>query len=861
MADNYSGLEPVNEANAGIEELEKGLQKLIADIKAARADLAKDEDAANELSYKKKLEINTKLHQKQLDYIKQANQYELDALTAFNERKFELTEEYQKTNKKRLEAEYQEELTRIYKQSAVARDNFEYQQKLKSLRLFEQANQTVQERMFKLNLKYTEKQYKDAVQKEQEKIKEVEAAKQASEAREDRAKNFSSYFKRFSTKASQVNPWLQLKKNRSETTTDTIAASSASNIENIKTDQIKTTLESDDLTGDAVSDETKVLNQIAKTMVVVQKNTSEINNTTADQAKSNKKNRKEKQKLGEKEQAIFQGISDATAYLSTVLKQLRNTIDEISAAQAPINARLHGATYSASNGLYYNAGDKITWENLNDSVSQFILSTEINTQDYANNIKNVVNSGIARDIEAIAMIETIKDRIAPTFNALDGTLKRMVKIQNENNTFDYLGIEATLNEILNNSFKNTEYLSTISSSVRSSLSEAEYLMSGNSAVAFDFAVQKWLGSLSSVGVSDNAVTSIASTIGQIASGQIEGVTNGGTGNLLVMAANRAGLSISDILASSLDSSETNELLNQMVEYMKELVTQANGNLVVQQQLAKVFGLSASDLKAAVGLSTSYKAQNVIYNTLRTNDDLALAATDIENLSVGQMIKNLKNNISYSTASQIATSTVSQYALMVSDILESVAGGLSFSLPTIFGTGLTTQWNVSDLINTGVLATGLIKALGAGFNNGAFSSTLSNKQGLINIASMNTAKIQSGSAIAESGSTGLTVNSSLEDLEATYTAEKDSSSKKTVKNAKTNAEQSEDEVTNKVIDQHIVAIYNLLKLWDSTESNLHINTTEDKPIFVRVAGSYSSSGFLNTTSSYSSSMGSTFGSGW
>lgn len=77
--------------------------------------------------------------------------------------------------------------------------------------------------------------------------------------------------------------------------------------------------------------------------------------------------------------------------------------------------------------------------------------------------------------------------------------------------------------------------------------------------------------------------------------------------------------------------------------------------------------------------------------------------------------------------------------------------------------------------------------------------------------MNTAKIQSGSATSESGSTGLTVNSSLEDLEASYTAEKNSSSKKTVKNAKTTAEQSEDEVTNKVIDQHIVAIYDLLKL--------------------------------------------------
>lgn len=859
MANDYSNLTPVDEANAGIEELEKGLQELVAKIKAARTELAKDEETANELSYKKKLEINTRLHQKQLDYIKQANQYELDALTAYNERKFELTEEYQKTNKKRLEAEYQEELTRIYKQSVVARDNFEYQQKLKSLRSFEQANQAVQERMFKLGLTYSEKQYKDAVAKEQKKLNEIDAAKQASEAREARAKNFGSNLKQLSVKLSAVNPWQQFKKNKSAD--GDIVTSSTNNIENIKTEQIKTALESDDLTGNTISDETKVLNQIAKSMVVVQKNTSEIKETTTTENKEKKYDRKKDQKRGEKEQEIFQGISDATAYLSTVLKQLRSTIDEIAAAQAPINARLHGATYSTDNGAYYSAGESITWENLNDSVSQFVLSTEISAQDYANNIKSVVNTGIARDIEAIAMIETIKDRIAPTFNALDSTLKRMVKIQNENNTFDYLGIEATLNEILNNSFKNTEYLSTISSSVRSSLSEAEYLMSGSSAISFDFAVQKWLGSLSSVGVSDSAITSIASTIGQIASGQIEGVTNGGTGNLLVMAANRAGLSISDILASSLDSSETNELLNQMVEYMKELVTQSNGNLVVQQQLAKVFGLSASDLKAATGLSTSYNAQNVIYNTLRTNDALAQAATDIESLSVGQMIKNLKNNVSYSTASQIATSPLSQFALAVSDVLESVAGGLSFSLPTILGTGLTTQWNVSDLINTGVLATGFIKALGAGFNNGALSSTLWNKQGLINIASMNTAKIQSGSAVAESGSTGLTVNSSLEDLEANYTAEKNSSSKKTVKNAKTTAEQSEDEVTNKVIDQHIVAIYDLLKLWDSTESNLHINTTEDKPIYVRIASSYSTAGFSNTTNPYGSSIGSTFGSSW
>jgi hypothetical protein len=85
-----------------------------------------------------------------------------------------------------------------------------------------------------------------------------------------------------------------------------------------------------------------------------------------------------------------------------------------------------------------------------------------------------------------------------------------------------------------------------------------------------------------------------------------------------MAANNGNLSIADILADGLDASETNVLLNQMVGYMHDLVVEANGNKVVQQQLAKVFGLTASDLRAAENLVYQYNGQKgqmkTIFNT-------------------------------------------------------------------------------------------------------------------------------------------------------------------------------------------------------------------------------------------------------
>lgn len=105
-------------------------------------------------------------------------------------------------------------------------------------------------------------------------------------------------------------------------------------------------------------------------------------------------------------------------------------------------------------------------------------------------------------------------------------------------------------------------------------------------------------------MSDGAVQGLAGVLGKVAAGQLDGITGGGQGNLVIMAANQAGLSMSDILNNGLNQETTNELLNAMVDYLGKIYNEAGNSKVIQQQIANVYGLSASDLKAAVNLSKS-----------------------------------------------------------------------------------------------------------------------------------------------------------------------------------------------------------------------------------------------------------------
>ena len=113
------------------------------------------------------------------------------------------------------------------------------------------------------------------------------------------------------------------------------------------------------------------------------------------------------------------------------------------------------------------------------------VSPLIKQESVVSNLEKLVGQGISFDVEQRAFLETIKDKIATTFEAADGTLLRLVRIQQQDTTAARLGMESALTSFLNNMYETTEYMQSVAKSVRNSLQEAEALMGSKSAAAFE----------------------------------------------------------------------------------------------------------------------------------------------------------------------------------------------------------------------------------------------------------------------------------------------------------------------------------------------------------------------------------------
>ena len=118
------------------------------------------------------------------------------------------------------------------------------------------------------------------------------------------------------------------------------------------------------------------------------------------------------------------------------------------------------------------------------------ISPFVRQSDVASRISSMVDKGIAFNIEQRAMLDTLKDKIATTFEATNSTLLRLVRVQQQDTTAARLGMESALTGFLNNMYETTEYMRDLATSVKSSLEEAMSLMSGENALSFEYQVQK-----------------------------------------------------------------------------------------------------------------------------------------------------------------------------------------------------------------------------------------------------------------------------------------------------------------------------------------------------------------------------------
>ena len=426
--------------------------------------------------------------------------------------------------------------------------------------------------------------------------------------------------------------------------------------------------------------------------------------------------------------SMERGIGSAISRLANAVNKLDGSVDKYSQYSAGINARLQGLTSIAGQNK------------LNTIEANYSLAVGINpyfrTETMLDNLQSLVEAGIAANIEQRAFLQTAKDDIATTFDAANGALLRIIRLQQSDSTAARLGMEAYLTRFLNELVQNTEYLTTTFDNVQEALLEASSFMTTEASTEFEYVVQKWLGALTGVGLSESSATNIAQALGALGSGNIEALSGTNLQNLLVMAASRSNFNYADLLSGGLSAQSADALMRSLIEYMIEIG--GSGSNVVKSQFAQTFGLTFSDLKAAEQLSSSLDALSGNFLSYQgMYQELGYQLNMLpQRLSMGTMIDTIWDNLEFGLASNIAKNPALAAIWKVTSLIQENTGGIN--IPAIealtVGTGgmIDLNTSVENLVKLGVVglsSLGMIGDLIGGLSSTFAPSSMLTKLGI------------------------------------------------------------------------------------------------------------------------------------
>lgn len=502
--------------------------------------------------------------------------------------------------------------------------------------------------------------------------------------------------------------------------------------------------------------------------------------------------------------------------LGNFVNQLADKGKESTSKQSAVDTRLQGlSTNTKEGGMKKVLGSY--WRSISTQIATGISVSPFFKQETAEaSVEKLVGQGIAFNLKERAFLDTLKDKIATTFNVADGTLLKLVRIQQSDTTAARLGMESALTEFLNSMYATTEYMQQAAESIRSNLYEATALMGAKEATEFEYQVQKWMGSLYSVGFSN--AENLSATLGKLAAGDVGGITEGSMGNLLVMAANEASLPIATILEKGLTADDTDKLMSAMVQYLAKIYDETKDSRVLAQQFGSVYGLTAADLKAAANLAPSIEAitkKDETYGSmLKQVQDMT--KTMALRTSTGEMFENLKANFTYSMATTLANNPVLSGLNNMANMLNDLVGGIEIPFINVYGFGFDLNATVADLMNVAALSGSvlggmgkMIAGLGNALNPASMLKTFGVEEGLDVLTRGSGAgdlTVANGATQSESGYVG---NESSEDVQSKTVSDASSGPEKQVAEAKQEQEDKE-EARSQMVAGHIVDIYELLQ---------------------------------------------------
>ena len=566
----------------------------------------------------------------------------------------------------------------------------------------------------------------------------------------------------------------------------------------------------------------KELGEITNVIKNINANLGKVNEElkeNADEQQSNSEDEKEARKSAAKEQnrnaletlksgatlkdALKQGLKNVVNAVMDMSKQIDQKISAFYQYQAKMEARLQGSQTSYASAL------KMISKNVG-------MSPLMKQETVVTKMQELIDSGVAYDLELRAFLATISDDIASTFNVMQASLARMIRVQQSDSTAMRLGMEAYLTRFYNGLFSDTSYLTDQFDTVTDAIFEASSKLEKAQSIEFEYAVQKWLGSLYSLGLSQQTVTQIATGLNALGTGDVEALNgNSQLTTLFGMATSRAqGVSLTDFLVNGMDADKANVLMESMVEYLRDIAKQTKDNNVVAKSYSNMLGISMSDLTVLSKIDN--KTLNNISNSVMSYDDtlkeLSYQTGEIvKRVHMSTMLNTMKENALMSAATGIGSSPALYAMWLAASVVKDVTGGIAIPAINVFGSGIDLETTVMDLILTGIGGFSLLTTLlGALFNGSLFGTYDLEKWGYDEVTSRGNAPKIGGSGVSsgfsESTSLSSTGSSSSEDIEdSTLSSNAESGAekgKKMNKSAGVESEHTFDEFYKNIFDEKI-----------------------------------------------------------
>ena len=394
--------------------------------------------------------------------------------------------------------------------------------------------------------------------------------------------------------------------------------------------------------------------------------------------------------------------------LSNAIDSIDGNLDAMFGSQGKMMGRLQGTA--------------IDWADTVDSVSDTIgLSGVVSKKSVVAKMVELVDSGVAYNLEMRAFLAETSQNIAATFDATNGTLLRLIRLQQADSTAARLGMEASLTKLFNQYFEDTSYLAQdVSQSVSDAILDASATMSKEDALAFEYNIQKWLGALYSIGASSDVVSSIAQGINYMGSGNLTAITgNTGLQNLFSLSAARAGgKSFANMLQGGLTADDTNKLLKAMVELLGDIASSQN-NYVTKSAYAELFGMSTTDLSTFASLTTK-EIENLFNTTESYSSLMSETKTQLDEVSnrinISTLVDTAIDNALVGAATNIGSNAFTYGTWKALGILKDTVGEIRIPGITAFGTGIASGLDLLNIARTGMVGFSLLGELIGGIGS-------------------------------------------------------------------------------------------------------------------------------------------------